>query len=126
MGLLPDHGDGETALEPPRAKRWKGKGRAGAWSWNWNGKRDDLAAGELVNLTLVGDGIYTACVCDPCLLSSVRCWTWQRAVADAPRSVYTIPVAVGNNSQQFALQVDTGSSDLVSSASHVRSRIMMR
>lgn len=32
-------------------------------------------------------------------------------------SIYTIPVSVGSKNQQFSLQIDTGSSDLVSSLS---------
>lgn len=35
-------------------------------------------------------------------------WLW------IPTSAYTIPVTLGDNNQQLSLQIDTGSSDLVS------------
>ena len=84
--------------------RWKGK------------KRDDSSAGasgSVVFLNLVGDGVYNAYV------SAVISLSFQLSFLTRNfflfYRVYTIPVTVGNASQQFSLQVDTGSSDLVRS-----------
>lgn len=62
---------------------WKGKQKALLPRADGD---DGTTAGVVLNLTLVGSGVYDA--------------------------AYTVPVSIGTNGQQFSLQVDTGSSDL--------------
>ncbi|KAJ3554178.1 hypothetical protein NP233_g12479 [Leucocoprinus birnbaumii] len=62
---------------------WKGKQKARLPRADSDG---GTTAGVVLNLTLVGTGIYDA--------------------------AYTVPVSIGQSSQQLSLQVDTGSSDL--------------
>lgn len=63
-------------------------------------------AGVVLPLTLVGSGIYDAYV-----MSCPRNLTRLRLSLHFC-SAYTVPVSIGD--QSFSLQVDTGSSDLVS------------
>ena len=69
---------------------------------------DGGADGRVVDLDMDGDGLFNAYV-------DFIIFMWRDPCdSDFSNSVYTVPVEVGTNGDVFHLQVDTGSSDLVS------------
>jgi hypothetical protein len=85
------------------------------------GRRDEGeggADGIVLDLTMVGDGLFNAYVAHCSKVDvDVKLLMWRHP------SIYTVPVQVGTNNDVFYLQVDTGSSDFVSILCRARAKI---